>query len=56
MSLSKLTKEWMNQQELDFSKKWQELITNLHWNNARVDLNTDNENTKLWKKLRKKYE
>ena len=46
-------KTWLEQQELAFWKRWNELQAELHWKMSRTWTEKDNENTSLWKQLRK---
>lgn len=39
--------------EILFQKEWGKLLLKLHWDNYRTHTEINNENTKLWKKLRK---
>mgnify|MGYP006381936057 CR=1 FL=1 len=45
----------MNDKYLEFIvwKKWNETMINLHWSVYRLESKIDNENTNLWKKLRR---
>lgn len=46
-------KTWLEQQEFLFWKRWNEILLKLHWNTYRLNNETSNENTGLWKKLRR---
>jgi hypothetical protein len=39
-----------------FQKKWLELLSKSHWDNYRVNKEVNNENTKLWAKMRRNYD
>jgi len=45
--------KWLKEQEFLFYKKWNELMRKIHWNTYRLNEEVDNENTKLWKEIRR---